>query len=311
MANTINYAEQYSPELLAVTNQNTLTSPFITTNVAWLNAKSFHRTSLIPSGFRNHSRSGGWNDGIITEADHVYTCEHDRDIKIAIDKADVDESNYTATLENISINMQLINQAPEMDARFFEKVSAAAITAGLVDVVASITSENVIATIKAAIKKVKLYRSSLIVYVNGDVMDALELAMVEKGRTNWVATESISEMPNSIETRVGKLDGVPIMEVIDDTRFATAFTYYGSTDEKYGFAIDTTNDRGLEICVASVDTVDTVPKISSLYLYAPGDHTEGDGYLYANRQLWDTFVYPNGKNGLIDSVAIVVSTAGA
>lgn len=38
----LNYAEQWSPELLAILMQGTLTSPFITSNVRWLDAKTFH-----------------------------------------------------------------------------------------------------------------------------------------------------------------------------------------------------------------------------------------------------------------------------
>lgn len=310
MANTINYAEKYETELLAVTNQQTLTSPFITTNVKWLNAKSFHFTSLVPTGFQRHNRSGGWNRGNVVETDHIYELKHDVDVEFLIDKADVDESNYTATIENVSMNMQLINQAPEVDARFFEQVSAAAIAAGgdYVTVNSSITADNVIETIKSAIKPVKIYRGSLMCYVNSTVMDLLEQAMIDKGRVQWT---TISESPNAIETRVFQLDGTPVVEVIDDARFGTAMTYAEAGSETYGFAIDEANDRGLEICVASLATVKTVPKVSSIYFFKPGDHTKGDGYLYQNRQLWDTIVKPNGKNGLIDSVSIVVSSAAA
>ena len=52
----------------------------------------------------------------------------------------------------------------------------------------------------------------------------------------------------------------------------------------------------------------TVPKISSIYFFAPGSHTEGDGWLYQNRSLSDTFVFPNGKDGKIDSIYADVDT---
>ena len=42
--------------------------------------------------------------------------------------------------------------------------------------------------------------------------------------------------------------------------------------------------------------------------FAPGTHTEGDGYLYQNRSLSDTFVFPNGRDGKIDSVYVDVDT---
>jgi len=305
MANTYNYAESYAPEILAVTNQQALTSPFITNDVVWDGAKTIHFTSLVPSGFKAHDRAGGWNRGTIAEADHTFTIDHDRDIEFLVDKADVDETNMTASIVNISKNFQAIRQAPEVDARFFEKVSAAAIaadaagTATYVDVEAAITAATVVSVIKTAINHVKIYRGSLMVFVNSTIMNLLETAMVDNGRIQWT---SVAEGPKAIETRIYLMDGIPVVEVIDSDRFGTAFTY---TD---GYVL-AAEDRGLQICVASLETVKTAMKINSIYAFAPGEHTEGDAYLYQNRQLWDTFVKPNGKNGLIDSVAIVVDTA--
>ena len=59
----LNYAEQWSPDLLEILMQGTLTSPFVTSNVRWLDAKTFHFTQMSTSGYKNHSRKGGWNVG--------------------------------------------------------------------------------------------------------------------------------------------------------------------------------------------------------------------------------------------------------
>ena len=67
--------------------------------------------------------------------------------------------------------------------------------------------------------------------------------------------------------------------------------------------------RKINVLVACGQTCKTVPKISSIYYFAPGAHTEGDGYLYQNRQLSDTFVFPNGKDGKVDSVFVDVDPA--
>ena len=52
----LNYAEQWSPELLEILMQGTLTSPFVTSNVRWLDAKTFHFTQMSTSGYKNHNR---------------------------------------------------------------------------------------------------------------------------------------------------------------------------------------------------------------------------------------------------------------
>ena len=64
----------------------------------------------------------------------------------------------------------------------------------------------------------------------------------------------------------------------------------------------------INVLIASPLTVKTVPKIASIYYFNPGQHTEGDGYLYQDRSLSDTFVFPNGKDNKIDSIYVDVDT---
>ena len=102
----LNYAQVWEPELLEILMQGTLTSPFVTTNVKWLDAKTFHFTQMSTSGYKNHSRSGGWNKGNYVQKDVPFIVTHDRDIAFLVDKADVDETNSTASIQNISRNFE-------------------------------------------------------------------------------------------------------------------------------------------------------------------------------------------------------------
>lgn len=99
-------------------------------------------------------------------------------------------------------------------------------------------------------------------------------------------------------------------------------TYYTKSDSAYTVVAKPTKtniatyyektvqgSRKINVLVACGQTCKTVPKISSIYFFAPGAHTEGDGYLYQNRQLSDTFVFPNGKDGKVDSVFVDVDPA--
>ena len=54
----LNYAEVWSPDLLEIMEQESLTSPFVTTAVKWLDAKTFHFTQMSTSGYKSHSRLG-------------------------------------------------------------------------------------------------------------------------------------------------------------------------------------------------------------------------------------------------------------
>ena len=313
---SINYAEQYSPELFEIVMQNALTSPFITTNVTWLNAKTFHMPILKVSGLGNHSRNGGYNKGNVSLEYKTYTIEHDRDISFLIDKADVDETNQVLKLENISKQLQMTQYTPEFDARFFSRVCKYAKDAKLTSdtAISTYTKKNVYSKLKDMMNhgSLKLYRQhgSLVGFVRSEIMDMLELA---EDFSRQIEVATISEGGVGIETRITKINGVTLFEVIDDDRFWNAFNF---GDDGYSLIKKVSSDPGpvvegskkINVMFVSLETVKTVPKINSLYMFEPGSHTEGDGYLYQNRQMWDTFVFPNGKSGEIDSIFVDLDT---
>ena len=94
---SLNYAQTWNKDLLEILIQGTLTSPFVTSNVRWVGAKSFHFTQMSTSGYKNHNRKGGWNVGEYAQKDVPYTLTHDRDVEFLVDKADVDETNAKDT----------------------------------------------------------------------------------------------------------------------------------------------------------------------------------------------------------------------
>ena len=298
----LNYAEVWSPELLAIKIQETLTSPFIVPNVKWLGAKTFHFTQMSTSGFKTHSRDGGWNRGTVTQTDNEFKVEFSRDIEFLIDKADVDETNATASIENIAKVFQMTQVAPEHDAYFFSKVAQKAIAANLYSETAAsdYTVDNVFTKLKQQLARVKRYRRSNIMYVASWIMDLLELS---KELAKKVELTQVADGGIGIETRVTFIDGVPILECIEEDRFYDKFNF---EPELGGFEPIEDESRKINTLIASTEMVITVPKISSIYYFEPGTHTEGDGWLYQHREDYDTFVFPNGKNNQIDSVFVDV-----
>ena len=303
MPHTLNYAEKYTGKILEIINQGLLTAPFFTTNVEWTGAKTFHFTQQSVSGYKTHSRNGGWNRGTITETDKDYTVEFDRDIEFLVDKADVDETARTAAVENVTNTFVQTQQIPEIDAYAFSKIATIANTANLVEVKtrASLNAGNVYSYIVSVLGKARLkyyrQRGSLVGYIRSEIMDLLAVSTELKLN---VQVDTIVEGGRAIETRVVRINGVPLFEVIDDDRFNTAF------DFSEGYEAE---GKEINMLFASVETVKIVPKISSIYYFSAGSHTEGDGDLYQNRALWDTFVFPNGKDGNIDSIYAVLQEA--
>lgn len=319
----LNYAEVWSTELLEILMQGTLTSPFVTSNVRWLDAKTFHFTQMSTSGYKNHSRNGGWNKGNYVQKDVPFTLTHDRDISFLVDKADVDETNATASIQNISRTFEQTQVVPETDALFFSKVAQAA---QAVDGYHSSTAAStgytkakVFGALKDILAKGKLRRykanGSLIMYVTSAIMDALEQSTEF---TRKIEMTQIAEGGMGIETRVTDIDGVPIMEVIDDERFYDAFEWepeeggflprVKKAESSSGAGDGVAGAHKINVLVACGQTCKIVPKISSIYYFNPGAHTEGDGYLYQNRSLSDVFVFPNGRDGKIDSIYVDVDT---
>ncbi len=312
MPNTVNYAEVWAQELLPVLNQETLCEPFITSNVRWLDAKTFHFTSMSVTGFKNHNRNGGWNKGEFKQTDHPFTVEHDRDIQFLVDKADVDESNATASIHNIAKTFTQTQSAPEKDALFFSKVAATAkkqegyhseTAAG------DYNATNVFSKLKGFLSAGKLRRykarGALIMYVTSAIMDLLEQS---KDFTREIQVQRVTDGGEGIETRITAIDGVPVMEVIDDEVFYDSFNWAPADG---GFEPTASTAHKINVLIASPLTTKLVPKISSIYYFNPGAHTEGDGYLYQERELSDVFTFPNGKDGKVDSVYVDTDTATA
>ncbi|MEE0980749.1 MAG: phage capsid protein [Acutalibacteraceae bacterium] len=299
MANTNNYAEQWSPELLEIIMQESLISPFITTNVRWVGAKTFHFTQMSTSGYQPHNRAGGWNKGQYTQTDHPYTLTHDRDVSFLVDKADVDETNSTASAENISKTFTRTQSTPEANALFFSKCATLAVSKDGYNSETALsewTKDNVYSKLKTMLGAGKLRRykgmGALVAYVRSEIMDLLEQSTELQRK---IEMTQIAEGGMGLETRVTSIDGVPIFEVIDDEVF------YSSFDFSEGFEA---NGQHINVLIASPLTTKFVPKINSIYFFAPGQHTEGDGYLYQNRALSDVFTFPNGKDGQVDSVYV-------
>jgi hypothetical protein len=308
----LNYASNYSSDLLTVINQGTLTSPFQTNDVKWLNAKTFHFSNLTTSGLKDYTRGkNGFAAGSFNMADNSYTVTHDRGIEFPIDKADVDETAQAVTIEKISANFTQTHVVPEVDAYFFSTVATKAVASGLSSSTAlsAYTTENVYSKLKSYLTKGKLrtyaQQGALVFYVRSDIMDLLERSTEFNRQIN---VQSIGDEGLSITSRVAMIDNVPFIEVSDVDRFYDKFDYSDGFKPVQHTA-SVIGSHGINVLAASQLTCKTVNKINAIYMYAPGQVGQGDCYLYQYRSLWDTFVFPNGLNNTVDSIYVDLDTA--
>jgi len=287
MANAINYAERYQTELDQVLKQAMLTNVLETPNVNWLSAKTFHVPTLSVTGYQDHSRQGGWNRGDVTVTHEPYTLQFDRDVEFFVDQMDVDESNQAASAANITRVFLTEHAGPEIDAYRFGKMATHAINEG------NSTSETVdpatvYGRLKQDILKVRKYGpSNLIAFISSEAMDALERS------EDFTRMINVQNQGTAIETRVTSVDGVQLIEVWDVDRFNTQHDFTS------GFV---PAGDPINWLIVYKGAIIAKAKLNSIYLFAPGQHTEGDGYLYQNRLYHDLFVLSQKADGIVVSV---------
>jgi len=289
MANAINYAEKYQQELDQVLVQNMLTAPLETPNVNWMGAKTFHVPTVAVSGYKTHSRNGGFNRGDVTVTHEPYTLSFDRDIEFFVDRMDVDESNQAASAANITRTFLIEHAAPEVDAYRFSKLATKAIATSNATAEA-VDKTTVFSRLKADILKVRKYGpANLIAYLSSQAMDALEQS------TEFTRNIDVKPAaPGGIDTRITSLDGVQLVEVWDDSRFHTSFDFTSGFTPAVG-------SYQINWLIVAKPAVIAKVKLNSIYLFEPGQHTQGDGYLYQNRMYHDLFILKNKEDGVVVS----------
>lgn len=208
-------------------------------------------------------------------------------------------------------------------------------------------TNNAVSKIKSYISKIKKYRPTLICYVSSAIMDKLEtstelqrkieMVTIPEGgigiETRYTSIDGVPILECWEDERFysafnyNPADGgfEPQKDAYAKTTDETIVdgkTYYTKSDGTY---TEVTNPNAddlddyyekvtsagvkLNVVLASLETVITVPKINSIYFFPPGTHLHGDGYVFATREDWDTFVFPNGKNNKIDSVYVDLQQA--
>ncbi|MCU57936.1 hypothetical protein DWE58_15730 [Listeria monocytogenes] len=285
----INYVDKYGKELDQKLVFGTYTNELETSNLLWLDAKTFKIQTITTTGLKPHTRNKGYNEGSASNENTAYTITFDRDVEFFVDVMDVDETGQALTAANVTKEFNSRHSAPEVDAYRFSKLATEAKKNGY-STAETITEENVFRTLKAAIRKVKKYGTqNLVMYVSPDVMAALELS---KDFTRTISNQNIG--PSSLETRITGIDGVKLVEVEAEDRFYDTFDFTDGYKPAPGA-------KKLNYLLINKGSVIGGTKHASIYLHAPGSVGQGDGWLYQYRVYHDIFVKEQQKDGVIAS----------
>lgn len=282
MANTINYASTFSPTLRELYGQELKSDVLFHTNldVQIINGKDIRIPTLHVSGYKDHDRSSiTFNQGSYANAYETKTLDHDRDIEFAVDPMDVDETNQTVSVANISSRFEHEQAIPELDCYTFSKLYSEAERVGAVINKTALTTANVLAQFDNDIQAFE---------DNGVPLERLVLFCTSAYRKLLKNAEGIQRTLDikeggGMDRRVHTMDDIENIITVPSSRFKTAYNF---TD---GAKPATTAKQIDYILVDPVAQVSRV-KHSYIHLFAPGsDSRTADKYLYQNRRYNGTF----------------------
>lgn len=288
-----NYATKYGTQLDQKITEGLVTTALGVPQVDWFNGnRSFKLRRISTTGLKAHTRGKGYNSGTVTDDEDTYTMGQDRDIEFFIDSQDVDETNQELAMANISNTFITEHVQPELDAYRFSTMAAKSVRDAKHFKSETISKDNAYSMLKASILPIRKYNpANIIGFVSSATMDALERS---SEFTRSITNQNIGM--TALESRVTSIDGVTLIEVWDDARFQSAYNYDDG-------AVATPDALPINYQFVVNQAVIPVVKENSVFLFAPGKHTEGDGYLYQNRLYHDLFVRKSMEDGIVTSLA--------
>lgn len=264
--------------------------------------RSFTLKTISTSGLQTHTRGKGFNSGTVTDEKTIYTMGQDRDVEFYLDRQDVDETNQELAMANIS-NVFITEQVqPELDSYRFSKMATSFDNIDTSDtegnllakthkVEETLDATNAYSQLKTGIGKVRKYGTqNLVGYVSSEVMDSLERS---KEFTRNITNQNVGT--TALESRITSIDGVQLIEVYEPNRFMTKY------DFKDG-AKPTEDAQAINFLIIAKPAIISIVKENAVFLFAPGQHTEGDGYLYQNRLYHDLFIKKHKRDGIYSSI---------
>ncbi|HPZ51846.1 MAG TPA: capsid protein [Clostridia bacterium] len=286
MANVINYATTFERELKQKYTREALSSGLTTERIQFVNANTIKIPYVIVGGYKDHGRQGGFNRQSVENKWMTKTLAFDRNIEFFVDSMDVDESNEVVAAANITNTFVTEQAIPEMDVYRFSKLYADFVDLGGVVDTTALTASNILDVFDNWMEQMtdkEVPVDGRILYVTPSVNKLLKTADAVQRQINVSSA-------GGLDRRIVSLDNVNIVEV-PSGRLKTSYDF---TD---GFK-PAADAKQINMILVHPSSVIACDKHSYIRLWAPGTHTQGDGYLYQNRKYGDLFVLDTRKDGI-------------
>lgn len=276
------YAKELCSDDLTKSNQQ----------VKFINAQTIKLPRITVSGYKDHTRTPGFNAGTLANDWEPKKLEHDRDIEFYIDPMDIDETNLSLSVANIQNEFETVQAIPEKDSYRFSKLNAE-LTA---------YSGRIDHTVVDAATFLEVFDTEM------EIMD--EAGVPEEGRTLYVTptmrkivkeAEGLQRVmtvttPSTINRKVHSLDDVTI-KMVPAARMKTRYDF---TDG----CVAAADAKQINFILIHNSCVVCRDKYSYIKLFTPGtDSRTADGYLYQNRNYGDLFLLERKIQGCAMNVS--------
>ena len=260
--------------------------------VQFMNAQTIKLPVVTTSGYKDHTRTAGFNAGTLSNSWEPKKLDHDRDIEFFIDPMDIDETNLAMSVANITNSFETEQAIPERDCYTFSKLYADAVELasafnGVLDTEV-LTAANILAKFDAYMEgmdEAGVPEEGRLLYVTPAVNTLVKQA---EGIYRHLSAEGGASAVNRM---VHSLDDVEIVSVPS----ARMKTVYDFTD---GCVADSTAKQ-MNLVLVLPSCVVARMRHEYIKLFEPGsDSRTGDGYIYQNRAYWGAFLLNQKTEGL-------------
>ena len=276
------YAEQFTQFLAQKYEKELCSDALMHSNpqITFLNAQTIKLPRLTLSGYKDHTRTAGFNAGTISNDWEPKKLAHDRDIEFFIDPMDIDETNLALSVANIQNTFETERAIPEKDCYNFSKLHTELTNFhGRIDSTTVLTAQNILAVFDEEMSKMDdagVPVDGRILYVTPTVNKLLKAA---DGIQRMITVNS----SNAVNRNVHSLDDVTI-KMVQSGRMKTKYNF---TD---GCVAAADADQ-INFILVHPSCVVARDKYAYISLFTPGtDSRTADGYLYQNRNYWDLFM---------------------
>lgn len=290
MSNTINYADQFSQFLVQKYEAESRSYGLLQSNpqVQWLNAKTIKLPVITLSGYKDHTRSIGFNSGNLSNTWEAKTLDFDRDVEFFIDAMDVDETNLVASVANIQNVFETEQAIPESDAYRFSKLYTDFVDKGGAVDTTTLSASNILQWFDEEMSKMDdagVYEEGRMLYCTPATHKLLKEA---DGMTRFM---SVNPNNGTVYRNIHSLDDVEIIRV-PSGRFKTAYDFAD------GFT-PASDAEQINAILIHPSAVVARERYDYIKMFAPGtDSRTGSGYIYQNRKYQDLFVLDQRVPGI-------------